>query len=180
MVPVSAPFSTYCIKFSQRLWLFSASYARPFFLTSARRYEHFTSTTNVSKLSSSVYRFFSSLFFPEPKVNSTTDQACFHCLWHSSPAAASFKSSTFWVSSLTHPNTMLVFLSSYQPNLMTLCFPLVDASLWSMAELSSVPHPMWIPQLPASDFPLILLVAICLLIPLTPYPPFHLTTLLFS
>ena len=93
---------------------------------------------------------FSSLLFPEPKVSSTTDPVCFHCLWLSSPAVASFKSSSCWVSYLIHPNTMCMFRSSYEPNLMTLCFPLVDASLWSMAELSSVPHLVWIPQLPAS------------------------------
>lgn len=149
MVPVSAPFSTYCIKFSQHLWLFSASYARPFSLP-------VPGGMNTSLLplifqnSLLQHIFFSSLLFPEPKVSSTTDPVCFHCLWLSSPAVASFKSSAFWVSYLIHPNTMRMFRSSYEPNLMTLCFPLVDASLWSMAELSSVPHLVWIPQLPAS------------------------------
>ena len=122
-----------------------------FFLTSARRYEHCSllPLTFQNSLLQHIY-IFSSLLFPEPKVSSTTDPVCFHCLWRSSPVVAFFKSSAFWVSYLTHPNTMRMSRSSYKPNLVTLCFPLVDASLWSMAELSSVPHLMWIPQLPAS------------------------------
>ena len=121
------------------------------FPTSARRYEHCSllPLTFQNSLLQHIY-IFSSLLFPEPKVSSTTDPVCFHCLWRSSPVVAFFKSSAFWVSYLTHPNTMRMSRSSYKPNLVTLCFPLVDASLWSMAELSSVPHLMWIPQLPAS------------------------------